>query len=97
MILPERCTEHSIGKEMNGNNLTERELERILRDSRFPNEEHKRDLHERIFGKRAQNGVQGSLKEAAQITELSPEDLEMVAGGRAADPGVRPEELFYEQ
>ena len=73
---------------MDRNNLTEAELEGILRNSRFTNEEHKKALHKRIFGERKDS----FRKEQVQMA-LSMDELAMVAGGKAGDPGIWKEEL----
>ena len=78
---------------MNRNELTEAGLERILRDSRFPNEKHKTELFERIFGRHEQSGFQDNRKVTMRKAELLPEELEMVAGGRGISPEVRKEEI----
>ena len=82
-----------MGKEMNRNDLTEAELERILRNSRFPNEKHKRELHEKIFGKPERGMTREYQDEKERKTELLPEDLELVAGGKTILPGFSPENM----
>ena len=62
--------------------LTETELETILNRSRFTDKEHKRKLFEKIFGEK-QNVCES---ESARVPALSLDELELVAGGKAAFP-----------
>lgn len=65
--------------------LTETELENILSRSRFTDKEHKRKLYGQIFGEK-QSACES---ENTRTPALSLDELELVAGGKAAGPEAR--------
>lgn len=81
-----------MGREMNRYDLTETELEQVLRSSRFSSKEHKKDLYERIFGKKDNGLREENLQKQAWIPALSMEELEMVAGGRTLETVIHRED-----
>ena len=65
---------------MDRKNITESDLEKILRNSRFTNETHKAELKKRLMS--GNFTVQKPVRQG--FLELSLDELDMAAGGTAA-------------
>ncbi len=68
---------------MSGASFTEKDLERILRDSRFTNDEHKEALRERLF-------EEGAGDRLHVFELLSEEELALASGGKKLPEETRP-------
>ena len=68
------------------------DLEKALSSSRFTSASHKAALREKLFGEAAD----GSDDESQGILELSLDELEMAAGGKATPQVSAPESLNEE-
>ena len=69
---------------MDRKNMTEMDVEKILRSSRFTNSSHKAALREQLFAGTSAGGKDG-------VFELSLDELDMAAGGRNSIPELEEE------